>query len=874
MASVDPYDDLLIHHPPVRQEDPDLKGFIQTFKLLISILRSHVRVLSEWHIGDQELQVRVKLLVDGLQKVFQLVTDSNPTASADVVQGNEDGKLLKVSIAIFNVLRSLVAEMAKIDGLLSKDSLNDLSRLHDEMTRILSNDSDSSASIYSENAEQFVSFIDSLLHNLKYVLLICRADSIILVKKVVEDTQDRLFLFRHFLWPIPNRHIEQPNMFLVFRFAQKLAFKTSIVLYTVCLMNSKRNDEWLSEIRDSFPILIDSIHNTMIGGASDICDEYLKSLVAVPDDTPIMDELVLAFTDYLINKLRILSDNEPPFAPKDLTDILIDELSFLRCNLMDHLLLQNPVKEIKPLTISTQALIFETGIFIYLSLDAKEDETSPTAAYCSSKLPDLLKAVDLLKQQASDLFNKFFPKSWQSNCPSTNVLEYVNFLINKLEQLLLSTEAPLNALKHQTETTYEEIVSMRKLLCDIGELANSQMEFLLTRYSDAACLAEYIIDSFLTGEGSIWCHKLGLFVVIKDIKILHKEMKSLMTTTCDTAIPSLDEIHNRGDEAANKLVGLKDAQEDMIELLTGGSRQLKIVSVVGMPGLGKTTLANSVYNHPSINLHFHVRAWCCVSQVYEKDSLLFDIFRQVVGKRIQIHETSREDLVQKLYQSLKGRRYLIVIDDIWDIKAWNDLKGPFPDDENGSRILFTTRQQAVALEANSIPYALRLLSPEESCKLLWLKVFDGETCPPKLSTISKLIARNCKGLPLAVVLMAGTLKRTERKEDCWEHVSNTFDSSEVSNILEFSYNHLPNWLKPCFLYFATFPEDTTISASKLKRLWICEGFVQQLNLGQNSLEQAAENYLNELVDRSLVMISRKSSRGGVKACHITRLLLD
>ncbi|KAL3504540.1 hypothetical protein ACH5RR_034381 [Cinchona calisaya] len=202
MASVDPHDDPLIHHPPVKQEGPDLKGFSQTLKFLITILRSHVRVLSQWHIGDQELQVRVKLFVDVLQKVFQEFEpfiDSNPTAAADVVQGNEDWKLLSVFVAILNVLRSLPVELAEIDDLLSSDSLNAFRRLHDEMTRILSDGSDSSANIYSENAENLVGFINSLLHNLKDVLLVCRVDSIILVKKALEDAQDRLFLIRHFL---------------------------------------------------------------------------------------------------------------------------------------------------------------------------------------------------------------------------------------------------------------------------------------------------------------------------------------------------------------------------------------------------------------------------------------------------------------------------------------------------------------------------------------------------------------------------------------------------------------------------------------------------------------------------------------------------
>ncbi|KAL3504653.1 hypothetical protein ACH5RR_034494 [Cinchona calisaya] len=214
------------------------------------------------------------------------------------------------------------------------------------------------------------------------------------------------------------------------------------------------------------------------------------------------------------------------------------------------------------------------------------------------------------------------------------------------------------------------------------------------------------------------------------------------------------------------------------------------------------------------------------------------------------------------------------MDDIWDIKAWNDLKGPFSDDENGSRILFTTRHRTLALEANSIPYALRILSPEESCELFWLRLFNGETCPPELSTISKRIARNCKGLPLAVILMAGILKMTERKEDCWEQISNKLFSLEASDILEFSYKHLPDYLKPCFLYFGTFLEDTIISASKLIQLWICEGFVQQPNLGHNSFEQEAESYLNDLVDRSLVMMARRSSKGGIKACRIHDVLRD
>ncbi|CDP01146.1 unnamed protein product [Coffea canephora] len=206
-----------------------------------------------------------------------------------------------------------------------------------------------------------------------------------------------------------------------------------------------------------------------------------------------------------------------------------------------------------------------------------------------------------------------------------------------------------------------------------------------------------------------------------------------------------------------------------------------------------------------------------------------------------------------------------------DIEAWNGLKVIFPDDGNGSRILFTTRSHAVALEAKSLTYALRLLSNEESYELLSMKLFNGDPCPKELSSISCRIASCCKGLPLALVLIAGTLKSTKRKKDSWKHVAKTLFRSlsiqeQILEILEVSYKRLPDHLKPCFCYLGTFPEGTTISVSKLMRLWNSEGFVQQSNWGRKNLKQEAESYLNELIDRSLVMIARKSSKGGVKAC--------
>ncbi|CAI9102428.1 OLC1v1000694C1 [Oldenlandia corymbosa var. corymbosa] len=334
------------------------------------------------------------------------------------------------------------------------------------------------------------------------------------------------------------------------------------------------------------------------------------------------------------------------------------------------------------------------------------------------------------------------------------------------------------------------------------------------------------------------------------------------------------------EESHDKLVGMRDTTMEVIHLLTSiKATRLTSLSIVGMPGLGKTTLASSVYKHPSIVTHFHVRAWCRASQFNIKEALLSEIWCHIGGKANETHEMVREDIALKVYQTLKGMKYLIVIDDIWDAELWNDLKESFPDDHNGSRILFTTQRRAVALEINSIPYALRLLSDEKSSKLLLLHVFDGGNCPAELSMISKRIARNCKGLPLAVVLTAGILKKTESRKVCWEQVAKKVFSlrrerekycelKDVTNIVAFSYKQLPDFLKPCFYYFGAFPVDTSISVSKLTKLWISEGFVQKQDLGQKHLKQKAEDFLQELIDRSLVMIAKRSSKGGVKACRV------
>lgn len=217
------------------------------------------------------------------------------------------------------------------------------------------------------------------------------------------------------------------------------------------------------------------------------------------------------------------------------------------------------------------------------------------------------------------------------------------------------------------------------------------------------------------------------------------------------------------------------------------------------------------------------------------------------------------------------------MDDIRNIEVWNDLQFDFPNNKNGSRILLTSRIESVALEAkpDSEPHVLRLLTDSESFELLKRKLFQTQDCPIDIQDVLMKIARNCKGLPLAVQLSSGILATMEKEhwQDFEERLNSTMISS--SNVLELSYKSLPGHLKLCLLYFGSFLPDKEILVSRLVWRWIAEGFVQPPNNDGDEnkrLEDIAIEYLMDLIDRSFIMVAKKGSRGGIKEIRVHDLV--
>nr|XP_027118359.1 disease resistance protein RPP8-like [Coffea arabica] len=254
------------------------------------------------------------------------------------------------------------------------------------------------------------------------------------------------------------------------------------------------------------------------------------------------------------------------------------------------------------------------------------------------------------------------------------------------------------------------------------------------------------------------------------------------------------------------MVGLDDEAAKVIGRLRWGSKQVEIVPIVGMAGLGKTTLAKKVYNDSSVTCHFHIRLWCTVSQEFNMKNVLLQILCSdgKHSRKDEFQNLDKHALLEKLYQRLLKNRYLVVFDDVWDIKVWNELRISFPDDKNQSRIIFTSRSSNVAsqVQYGREPHKIRCLTVEESFELLQKKVFgEEEECPQALHELGMEIVKKCWGLPFAVVVVAGILATIKHDILLWEKFAESLTSTMVSGTdqwkksLELSYEHLPYHLK-------------------------------------------------------------------------------
>ncbi|CDP13419.1 unnamed protein product [Coffea canephora] len=504
----------------------------------------------------------------------------------------------------------------------------------------------------------------------------------------------------------------------------------------------------------------------------------------------------------------------------------------------------------------------------------------------------------------------------------------LSFVLAQLSTFLLEEGRLLGGLRREVQFIMDELEQMRAFLREAEakeEHAQPRVQAWIKQVREAAYDTEDILDEFVarfarhraTGfDGSV----RRIFSSIKNLRARHRvasEIQSIKSriegiaaahqryqsefgipAQASNSLPAVNNTtwrYSRDDallvEEA-ELVGIDQPKKHLIsQLLEGDDHQLKVVSVVGMGGIGKTTLVKKVHEDPEVRRHFPVRAWVTVSETCDFQYLLKDLIQQLhkegkkpVPQSIESMTTTELKKIVKDFLQQAGR-YAIVFDDVWDVEFWNTIKFALPESCCGNRVMLTTRKADVAsascIESRRFVYRMEPLSVEDSWTLFRNKIFDGGNCPGHLMGVAKGILDKCEGLPLAILAISGLLASKDvNRMDEWEMVRRSLGGEfegtgkldRVKKILSLSYSDLPWHLKTCLLYTSIFPEDHKIGCARLINLWIAERFVEWRE--GMSIEDVAWGYLRELVNRSLIQVTSVFYEGIPHKCRIHDLLRE
>ncbi|XP_075482671.1 putative late blight resistance protein homolog R1B-16 [Primulina tabacum] len=470
-------------------------------------------------------------------------------------------------------------------------------------------------------------------------------------------------------------------------------------------------------------------------------------------------------------------------------------------------------------------------------------------------------------------------------------------LIHTSELILHPSQKWLRLHRKQIETLLKKARFLQEFLEEYSHRGHEELSGLESQIADMAYAAEDILESHVVDQ--VLARSTGSEAKSSTsfsgyIEKLTQEMEDLIETKVMRIKENIGSFE--GDQtlvdfspavssrlALNEQTTLVACDEKLIEIMDMLTRQQsnrQILAIVGMGGIGKTALAKKIYEDSYVAYYFHVRAWVTISQSYNAPRIISTLLSEINLSKKECVESDAHELDEQLYKSLCGRRYLIVMDDLWSIEAWDQIRMLFPDNCNGSRVMITTRLVNVARHLSSFePFEMKCLDDDQSWELLCDKVFGNESCPSILEESGKNIAEKCGGLPLAIVVIGGLLAKANKTREFWGHVAenlnsviNSEDDENCQKILYLSYKNLPVHLKPCFLYMASLPEDSMFYIHSLVKVWIAEGFLKPVR--DKTLEEVANEYIIDLIDRNLIFVRDRGPLGRIIACGVHDLLRD
>ncbi|XP_021812980.1 putative disease resistance RPP13-like protein 1 [Prunus avium] len=307
-------------------------------------------------------------------------------------------------------------------------------------------------------------------------------------------------------------------------------------------------------------------------------------------------------------------------------------------------------------------------------------------------------------------------------------------------------------------------------------------------------------------------------------------------------------------------------KEKLMKLLLSddaSNKDVSVVTIVGMGGVGKTTLAQLLYNDDKVKEHFNLRTWAYVSEAFDVTRVTKTLLESVSSEAYDNKDLSF--LQVELGQQIKGKKFLFVLDDLWNEK-YQDLsllQRPFASGARGSWVIVTTRNESVAGRMHPVPiHFLEQLSDEDCWLLLSKHAFENGnlSAHPHLQEVGKKIALKCNGLPLAAETLGGLLRFNTNYEE-WNNIlnSNVWElPPEICNTipaLRLSYHYLPTHLKRCFAYCSIFPKGYEFQKEDIVLLWVAESLIPQAE-SEKRMEELTKKYFDDLLSRSFFQRSR------------------